>query len=629
MTAPAGEAGPAEKAGPADKSRPAEKPGRAGESPERPAAPRVTYPPYERTAWLRRLLGDPDAPGGPFTRAAVAGLDAREEFPGEACRALDAAGLPRFYVPHALGGALESYEDVLQLVRLLAERDLTVAIAHGKTYLGAVTSWIAAGPAQARWLAGEVIGGTVVCWALTERDHGSDLLAGEVTATADGPGYRLDGEKWLINNAGRAGIACVLARTAPGGGPRGFSLLAVDLRRLPPGTVRRLPKVRTHGIRGADISGIAFDGAPVPASTLVGAPGAGLEIVLKALQLTRTMCAALSLGAGSAALRLTAGYAARRRRYGRPVAALPLTRRTLGRAAADLLLAEAVGLVASRSAHALPGELPVSSAVAKYLVPTTVEGVLARLGEVLGARAFLTGGTGDGPGDGAFQKIERDHRIVALFDGNTTVNLQTLIAHFPVLAAGHRRGRADRRGLAGALALRHPPTPFDPAALRLTAGSGCSLVQSLPVAVAEIRALGSAGRVPQETVVLAGLLGAEAARLHEEMAAHRPTARDVPPEAFLLARRYASLYAACACLWLWLDNRDWAAEGDTADLWADALWLRACLLRALPGHALRGLADGDGGGGGGEVFDRLLAVLDVPGGLRTSLIPGVAGDGAR
>src|SRR5690606_29254778 len=107
---------------------------------------------------------------------------------------------------------------------------------------------------------------------------------------------RIDGEKWLINNATRGDLVCVLARTGAVGEARGHSLFLVDKHVLPPGSYRCLPKVRTHGVRGADISGIAFTGAEVPADAMVGEPGTGLEVLLKALQITRTLCGGMSLG---------------------------------------------------------------------------------------------------------------------------------------------------------------------------------------------------------------------------------------------------------------------------------------------------------------------------------------------
>ena len=82
-------------------------------------------------------------------------------------------------------------------------------------------------------LAARILDGTQLAWALTERDHGSDLLASELAAAPVAGGFQLTGEKWLINNATRGTLLCLLVRTRPEGGPRGFSLLLADKRRLP------------------------------------------------------------------------------------------------------------------------------------------------------------------------------------------------------------------------------------------------------------------------------------------------------------------------------------------------------------------------------------------------------------
>lgn len=118
---------------------------------------------------------------------------------------------------------------------------------------------------------------------------------------------------------------------------------------------------------------------------------------------------------------------------------LPKARRTLADAAADVLVGEALALVASRSVHTLTGELSITAAVTKYLVPTGTEGVIAELTRLLGARAFLK----DVYAGGMFQKIDRDHRIVGLFDGNTLVNLNSLISQFRSLVRAYRRGLGD------------------------------------------------------------------------------------------------------------------------------------------------------------------------------------------
>ena len=579
---------------------------------------------------LERDLGDPRDPGRVFSYRRCADADEREQFPVDVCRELDLLGVPRRYVPQEAGGDLDRYDEALQLLRVIARRDLTVAIGHGKTFLGAACVWVAGTPEQRRRLGEDVARGAVVSWGLTERDHGSDLLAGDVVARRlpdgpDGPdGYRVDGEKWLINNATRGHLVCVLARTGDRPGPRSLDVLLVDKRRLLPGSYLTLPAERLHGIRGADISGIRFTGAVVGPEALIGAPGTGLEVVLETLQLTRVLCAGLSLGAADHGVGLALEHARSLHRFGGRLADLPQTRRLLAQAGADLLLAEAVTLVAGRAVHALPGELAAVSAAVKYLLPTLVQRTLTDLGEVIGARSLLADGT---YADGRFQKLLRDHRLVGIFDGSTVVNLHALITQFPFL--GPARTRCDAPGLAAAVDLDAPLPPFDPARLALLPRHGCSLLAGLPAAAAGVREAAARGEVPASLAARVTALADRTADLLAQVERVRPSARDHPVEAFEAAQDVARSVAGAAAVQLWLANRHRLGEGPTGALWRDGLWLEAALGR-LPARA----------GGAGAPFsaspdvavtDRLARVLEEQdaAGYAPSLLPFPTHDALR
>jgi hypothetical protein len=186
--------------------------------------------------------------------------------------------------------------------------------------------------------------------------------------------------------------------------------------------------------------------------------------------------------------------------------------------------------VAARSLHCAPGEMSVISAVVKSFVPAVAGEVIALAGELLGAEAFRDA-------HGEYAKLERDHRIVEIFDGSTYVNRNLLINHFPVLARAWQRGAGDQAAVRAAAALGAPLPEFDARRLRLLSAQGCGVVQTLPSAAAGLLG-GPAGK---------SLLAAAGA-VHLELAAVRPTVRDVLPEAFDLARRYELLFAAAACV---------------------------------------------------------------------------------
>ncbi|GLX54183.1 acyl-CoA dehydrogenase [Streptomyces hygroscopicus subsp. hygroscopicus] len=563
----------------------------------------MEHRPYRLAEEFDHYLGDPHDPGEVFSYARCADLDDREEFPADICRRFEEWGLPEQYVPVEYGGRLRDYEQVLQLVRAVARRDLTCAIGHGKTYLGGVCVWVAGSAEQGARLGADIIAGVPVSLGLTERAHGSDLLAGDVRtddeALDDSGHWLVSGEKWLINNATRGSVLSLLTRTRPDGGPRGFSVLLVDKRELDADTYRHLPKIRTLGIRGADISGIAFDGARVPKGALVGAEGAGLEIVLKALQLTRTMCAALSLGAGDHGLRLGLDFAEERELYGRRLVDLPQARHVLTGAAADVLLHEAVALVAARAVQAQTAELGVTSAVTKYLLPTGTDRVLADLTGLLGARAFLKGVHADG----RFQKLVRDHRLVGLFDGNTLVNLNSLVNQFRSLVRGFRRGTGDTAGAGVACDLTAPLPPLDPSRLSLIARHGSGMTASLPASVDEITRRAARNPALAPVAEAARRLLAVTTAVHTDMEEYQGVLTEVPPAAFEAARRYTLCWAGAACLGLWTHSTDHVRDDPaTGPLWRDGLWLHTVLDRLL-----RRL--GEPAAAGEETYEDLLGAL--------------------
>ncbi|WP_416969926.1 acyl-CoA dehydrogenase family protein [Streptomyces sp. 4F14] len=558
---------------------------------------------------LDDLLTRAEAPGGAFDPAELARLDEAEEFPEAAHALLAEAGLGAHYVPERHGGLLHGLDGTMAALRTVARRDLTVAIAHGKTFLGAMPTWVAGDDRQADLLSREIRSGAEVSWGLTERGTGSDLLAGRLSArpAPDSGKWLVNGEKWLINNATRARYTCVLARTRPEGGPRGFRFLLVDKDTLPDGTCRTLPKEPTHGIRGADISGLALQDAPVADSAGIGPDGSGFEVLLRSLQLTRICATSLSLGAADHALPIAVRFLTGRRLYGQRLADLPRIRRALGDAAAALLLAEAVAVLAGRSAQSLPRELAVTAAVTKAFVPTTVQRSVDALAELLGVRGFLTGVLEHG----AFAKLDRDHRIVAVFDGSTAVNRHALITSFPLLARAHATGIHDGPGLRAAAATGVTQPALDPRRLTLISDGGSSVVQSLPEA-----ARLAAGRGRDDVAADARALAEESARLHQDIADAREASRGASAEAFALAQRYELVHAGAACLALWLHNEP--APG--ARWWRDALWVRACLTVVLRRLGLEPAAGPDAR----DLLSDELLSADLPEG-EFSLLTGLSG----
>ncbi len=267
---------------------------------------------------LESYLGDPRAAEARMSFQRSVELDEADAYPEAAVRSLGEWGYLQHFVPAELGGKLERFDHAARLLQTVSRRDLTAAVALGQSFLGSVAVWIAGTDAQRAGMSELLRRNGQAALALTEEAHGSDILATEVSAERTPTGFVLRGEKWLINNATRGEVLSVFARTDGAGGLGGFSLFLVDKRKLPAGSFAPLPKKKTHGIRGADISGIRFRNAPLGPEALVGSFGGGTELVMKGLQITRAGCAGFSLGAGDTALRLALDFAAARRSTAAP-----------------------------------------------------------------------------------------------------------------------------------------------------------------------------------------------------------------------------------------------------------------------------------------------------------------------
>src|SRR5262249_7179392 len=162
---------------------------------------------------------------------------------------------------------------------------------------------------------GEMVKGVATSFALSERGAGSDAAAIEATATRDGDGWHLRGEKYWIGNGGASRYYVVFAKTDPAAGGRGISAFMVD-KEAPGIAIDEL--VDKMGIRGTQTSNLKLD-AVVPDSARVGEVNRALPLALATPNVGRITVAAQSLGLALAAYREASARAVERRTFGEPI----------------------------------------------------------------------------------------------------------------------------------------------------------------------------------------------------------------------------------------------------------------------------------------------------------------------
>ena len=505
---------------------------------------------------FERELGSPYDPAAPISFRHAVELDEREEFPAEAIRRLLAGGLREHYVPASLGGRLQSFEALMLRLRALSRRDATIALTEFSNLFGSVPVWVAGSDAQRLRVAEALRSGRRIAAAMHEKAHGSDMLANDVRADRVPGGWQLSGEKWCVNGGE---LYSVLARTGAAGDSRGFSLLLVDTAELPAGRWARLPRIRTLGVRGADIGGVRFEGAAVAADAMVGAEGAGLEVMLRGFQITQTLFSSLALGLADTALRLALEFVVTRRLYGERVIDTPYTRKLVADAFLDLLVGDCLALAATRALDTATAQASIYGRVVKAYLPEALEATIRSLFSVLGARAFLR----ESFRWGMFQKILRDYAGLRVGHFNTAVSLSQLGAQLTILARPRPAGHASEvaAGVAALVDLEREPRGFDPRRLALANRGQDDLLEGLDQAREAVEGL----REPEAEVrvrlrgLAAELIG-ERNRQREQLsalAASRPgPALQRSAELFEVARASAALHAGAAALHMWLANRE-------------------------------------------------------------------------
>ncbi|MFC4856096.1 acyl-CoA dehydrogenase family protein [Actinophytocola glycyrrhizae] len=259
-----------------------------------------------------------------FARAELATDLAKWEsagsFPPQAWRRCAEFGIQGMPVPQRFGG---------QGADLVTTAMVFETLGHGSADNGLLFSlgahlWSCALPIlrfgtdeqRSRYLPGLCDGSLIGVQAVTEHGSGSDALAVSTTATPVPDGYVLDGAKTYITNAPVAGVFLVLAALADRTGPSRLCAFVVD--RDSPGLTVGEP-VDKLGLKTSPMAEVYLSGCRVPASALLGEPGAGMTVFTTTIEWERGFIMASALGTMARQLDEAVTHAKGHRRFGRPI----------------------------------------------------------------------------------------------------------------------------------------------------------------------------------------------------------------------------------------------------------------------------------------------------------------------
>jgi acyl-CoA dehydrogenase len=265
---------------------------------------------------------------------------------------------------------------------------------------------------KASWLPEVAAGRAMAAFAMTEPEAGSDVAAIATVATREGDGYRLDGGKHLISNAGLADFYTVFASTDRAAGTRGISCFVV------PADAAGLRFVGAQVLSEPHPLGeIAFEGCRVPEGSRLGAEGEGMRLGLAALDRLRPTVAAAACGMAARALEEALAHVRSRRQFGKPLAEQPLVQEKLARMATDLEAARLLvgrAVAAADAADAGAGRrITLEAAQAKLFATEAAQRIVDDAVQLHGGRGVLATSVVD--------RLYRSVRALRIYEGTSEI----------------------------------------------------------------------------------------------------------------------------------------------------------------------------------------------------------------
>ena len=350
-------------------------------------------------------------------RPAVGEAEALGRVPRQLWKELGAAGLLGLLTPEEYGGSGGDQLAVTLLAEELARASGGIAVSPLVSAYMAAPHIAMYGSAEQRaaYLPPLAQGESVAALAVTEPGAGSDVAAITSSAVRDGAGYRLNGRKMFITNAGVADVLIVAAKTTPDSGRRGISTFLVEAPAPGLSLGEPLPKMGWHA---ADTREVILDDVAVPATSVLGELNRGFYQIMYAFQLERVALAAMGLGHAAECLHLATGHARVREAFGAPLAGLQSVRHRLAEMAVEL---ESARLMTYHAAQRLGAGHPQalrSVAMAKYHTALAAGRIVDAAVQIFGGSGYIE--------ESAVARHYRDVRVLRIGGGADEIQLEIL-----------------------------------------------------------------------------------------------------------------------------------------------------------------------------------------------------------
>jgi alkylation response protein AidB-like acyl-CoA dehydrogenase len=351
----------------------------------------------------------------------AAEIDRTAEFPWDVKDLLASHDILALPFPEAYGGLGGNLLTVCLAIEQISRACATSGLILAVQELGALPLVLAGTDEQKqRWFPDLAAGRTLIAFALTEAEAGSDAVAARTRARRDGDDWIIDGSKRFISQGSVADVVAVFAATDEAGAdaqtPRHRRLTCFIVEKGADGfSVERIE--HKMGIRGSPTAELSFRGVRVPDANRVGEIGDGFSLAMRTFERSRPGIAAQAIGIAQGALEVAVRYADERKQFGRPIAEFQMIQAMLadmdaGTEAARQLLYKACTEIEAGAADAARW-----SALCKLVAGDTAMRVTTDAVQVLGGYGYID--------EFPVERMMRDAKITQLYEG--TQQIQRLV----------------------------------------------------------------------------------------------------------------------------------------------------------------------------------------------------------
>jgi acyl-CoA dehydrogenase len=306
----------------------------------------------------------------------------------------------------------------------LAYSSAIADVAFSEPWLAALPLILAGNDRQCEHLLPAYTAGrTLLAFALSEPEAGSDVAAICTRATRVPGGHRIDGRKTWTSNAGLADGYVVFARGGDEAGKAGISAFLVEGGAAGVELVERIRVLSPH-----TVGTLAFNQCEArDPDSIVGPEGSGFDLAMRALALFRPTVAAACVGFARRALDEALKRCSERVTFGRPIAQHQLIQAKLADMAVRINAAALLTYHAAWSADRGGEDAAVLGAMAKLHASEAAQAVVDEAVQIFGGLGVAHGQV--------VERLYRHVRAFRIFDG--TSEIQKLVIARRLLSEQH------------------------------------------------------------------------------------------------------------------------------------------------------------------------------------------------